>query len=133
MNERLQPRTVATNYGVFRACMKAAEEADLISRSPCRGVKLETLDRPEIRFLEREELDRLAAAMPVDYRAMIYVAGVLGLRWSEVIGLRVGRIDFLRRSLTVAETIAEVNGQTASGSGQDEGQSPHLGCAAVRG
>lgn len=111
MNERLQPRTVATNYGVFRACMKAAEEADLISRTPCRAVKLPVLERPEIRFLEREELDRLSLSFPADYRAMIYVAGVLGLRWSEVIGLRVGRIDFLRRLLTVDQTIAEVNGE----------------------
>lgn len=37
---------------------------------------------------------------------MVYVAGVVGLRWSEVAGLRVGRLDFLRRTLTVAETLA---------------------------
>lgn len=36
--------------------------------------------------------------------------GFLGLRWSECVGLRVGRIDFLKRTLTVAETIAEVGG-----------------------
>ena len=42
---------------------------------------------------------------------MVYVAGVLGLRWSEVAGLRVGRIDFLRRTLEVAETCAEVEGK----------------------
>ncbi len=67
-----------------------------------------------IRFLEREELDRLAAAIPEDYRALVYVAGVLGLRWSECVGLRVGRIDFLKRTLTVAETISEVGGVLAA-------------------
>jgi integrase len=35
---------------------------------------------------------------------------VLGLRWSEVAGLRVGRIDFLRRTVEITETCAEVNG-----------------------
>jgi integrase len=49
--------------------------------------------------------------MPLDYQPMTYVAGVLGLRWSEVAGLRVGRVDFLRRTVTVAETLAGVNGR----------------------
>ena len=47
-------------------------------------------------------------------RPMIYLAGVLGLRWSEVVGLRVGRISFFRETLEVAETIAEVGGETIS-------------------
>lgn len=111
MNERLRPKTVSTNYGVFRACMRAAEEDDLIARTPCRGVTLASPEHTQIRFLERTELDRLAAAMPIEYCPMIYVAGVLGLRWSEVVGLRIGRIDFLKRTLTVDETIAEVKGQ----------------------
>jgi len=42
---------------------------------------------------------------------MIYVAGVLGLRWSEVAGLRVGRLDLVARTLTVVETLAEVEGR----------------------
>ncbi len=37
--------------------------------------------------------------------------GVLGLRWSEVVGLRVARLNFFRESLEVAETIAEVRGK----------------------
>jgi integrase len=61
-------------------------------------------------ILTPEELDQLANAMPHHYQTMIYLTGVLGLRWSEVAGLRVGRLDLLRRKLTVAETLAEVRG-----------------------
>lgn len=68
-------------------------------------------DGDEIRFLEQGELDGLAAAMPEDYRAMVYVAGVFGLPSSEVVGLRVGRIDFLKRTVSVVETMAEVSGK----------------------
>ena len=39
------------------------------------------------------------------------VAGVLGLRWCEAVGLQVGDVDFLRRTLTVRRTIAEVEGR----------------------
>src|SRR5690606_2370418 len=81
----------------------------LIAQSPCRGVKLPP-DTRRRRFLTADELIRLAAAMPVEYRPMVFLAGVLGLRWSEIAGLRVGRVDLVRRTLEIAETCAEVNG-----------------------
>jgi integrase len=37
--------------------------------------------------------------------AMAYLGAVLGLRWGECAGLRVGRVDFLRSTLFVAEQI----------------------------
>jgi integrase len=108
---RLAPATVRTNYGVLRAVLRAAVDADVIAVSPCRGVKLPAQRRPEIRFLSAEELTGLAAQTPTEYRPMIYLAGVLGLRLSEVAGLRVGRINFLRHTLEVAEACVEVEGQ----------------------
>lgn len=94
MATELAPGTVRTDYGVFRAVLAAAVEADLISRSPCRGIRLPSTDRQPPRVLTADELHRLAAAMPVEWRPMVYVAGILGLRWSEVAGLRVGRGGF---------------------------------------
>ena len=41
---------------------------------------------------------------------MVYLAAVLGLRWSEVAGLRVDAIDVLRRTINVTTTTAEVEG-----------------------
>ncbi|HET9773138.1 MAG TPA: tyrosine-type recombinase/integrase [Acidimicrobiia bacterium] len=111
MAESLAPATVRTNYAVLKAVLNAAVEADLIVKSPCRGIRLmaaRKLERPEVR---PQDLDRLAAAMRPEYRPVVYVAGVLGLRWSEIAGLRVRHLDFLRRTLTVTETIAEVSGR----------------------
>jgi integrase len=110
MAKRLAPSTVRTNYGVLRAILRAAVDADLIAQSPCRGVKL-PVDSRRRQFLSADELVGLADEMPDEYRPMIYLAGVLGLRWSEVAGLRVGRIDLQRRTLEIAETLAEVNGR----------------------
>lgn len=111
MAAELAPKTVATDYGVFRALMTAAVEAELIGRSPCRGVKLPKITREPIRFLSLEELHRLADAMPSEYRAMVWLAGAVGLRWSEVAGLRLSRIDFLRRTVRIDHTIKESDGQ----------------------
>jgi integrase len=111
MAQRLAPATVRTNYGVLRAILSAAVDAELIAVSPCRGVKLPAVRRDELRFLSAEELVALGDEMPPEYRPTVYLAGVLGLRWSEVAGLRVGRIDFLRHTLAVVETCAEVAGK----------------------
>lgn len=111
MAQRLAPATVGTNYGVLRAIFNAAVDAELIGRTPCRGIKLPRRPRSDIRFLSPDELDRLAAATPVEYRPMIYLAGVLGLRLSEVVGLRVGRINLDARTVEITETIAEVGGR----------------------
>ena len=104
MNITLAPATVRTNYGVLHALFGAAVDADLLAVSPCRGIRLPAPSRGEIRFLSARELEQLADETPPKYRGMIYLAGVGGLRWSEIVGLRVGRIDFLRRTVSVMET-----------------------------
>lgn len=111
MAETLAPATVRTHYGVLKAVMNAAVEADLLVRSPCRGIRLPNTEKRARAALEAEDLERLASGMRPEYRPVVYVAGVLGLRWSEVAGLRVRHLDFLRRTLTVSETITEVNGK----------------------
>jgi len=91
--------------------LRAAVEAGTIAASPCRGVKLPTPDPKGIRFLTMAELNQLGPAVSPEYRIAIYLAGILGLRWSEVAGLRVGRINFFGKTLEVAETCAEVKGK----------------------
>jgi integrase len=109
----MAPATVRTDYGVLRAIMNAAVDIDIIAKSPCRGVRMPPHQRKEIRFISPDELEILAAAMPLEYRPMIYVAGVLGLRWSEVAGLRVGRVDLKACTLRVVETLSEVEGKVS--------------------
>jgi len=107
----LASTTVRTDYGVLRAVLNAAVQAELLTRSPCRGIRLPVAGRlREIHYLDAAEIGRLAGATPVEYRPMVYLAGVLGLRWSEVIGLRVGRVDIASRTVEVTETLAEVEG-----------------------
>ena len=110
VGEGLKPSTVKTIYGLLRSIFSSAVANDLVIRSPCRGVKLPTRGPRSARALTMPELHRLAEVMPEDYRLMVYLGGVLGLRWSEIAGLRVGRVDLLGRKLQVVETAAQVGG-----------------------
>ena len=110
---KVAPATVRTNVGVLRAVLNAAVEADLISRSPVRGIKLEAAPPCERPTLTPEQLEALAAEVPGRYRALVLLAGVVGQRWSELVGLRVGSVNFLARTVTIRETISEVGGRHA--------------------
>lgn len=107
-SKRSAPRTVSRQYDVLRALLRAAVEADRLVRSPCRGIKLPSIPTPEHHSLAPEELAALAAAVGRQYEPMVWLGALLGLRWGECAGLRVGRIDFLNRRLAVVEQATRV-------------------------
>ena len=111
MATRVAPATVRTNLGVLRAAFNAAVDADLLARSPVRGVRAPAGEMKERPMLTPRDLFRLADELPDRYRCVVLVAGVLGLRWSEVVGLRMGDIDLGKGTLTVNQTVAEVEGR----------------------
>jgi integrase len=113
LGTRLAPATVRRYYAVLRAILTAAVEADLIGRTPCRGIHLPAIERRERHVLTPDEVRALAAAIPARYRAMILLAVETGLRFEECAALRVGRLSLLgaRPSLTVAETAVEAAGR----------------------
>lgn len=93
-----------------------AVAVDRLGRSPCRGVRPPRRDVRERRVLTTNEIARLAEATDQPYRAMVWLGAVVGLRYSEVAGLRVGRLDLLEDKLTVAETVTrDGHGGTAFG------------------
>jgi integrase len=117
IGSRLAPRTIRTNYGVFRAAMSAAVDAELIAVNPCRGVRLPDVPKLPKPVAPVSDVHRLADAVPDEYRPAIYL-GSLGLREAEVFGLRVKAIDFLRTTVRVEETVNEVDGQLIVGDGK---------------
>ena len=109
----LSPKSVRTYVGTLQAIFSAAVDSDLLARSPVRPrtLGLAPVRRPERPTLTAEELLRLAGAMPPRCRVLVLLAGTVGLRWGEAIGLRVGDVDFLRRRLSVRQTVEEVSGR----------------------
>ncbi len=92
--------TVRRQYGVLRAILNYAVAADLLGRSPARGIRLPAVERAPRRQLGADELAALAQALGDD-APMVWLGGVLGLRWGEMAGLRVGAVDFLAGTLSV--------------------------------
>ena len=55
-----------------------------------------------MRFATVAQVTALADAIPRRYRALVLVAAYTGLRWGELAGLRVKRVDLLHRRITAS-------------------------------
>jgi integrase len=86
-------------YAVVRAMFTYAEDSELIGRNPCRRIRLPHASPRVAEILDANALARLASAMGIN-GPMVYL-GAFGLRWGEVAGLRVDRMDFLRQTVTI--------------------------------
>ncbi len=109
-------RSVRRGYDVVRAIFSYAVANDWLARSPCRNIRLPAVGRSKRHDLTPADVAKIAEVMPDRYQPMVWVGGVLGLRWSEVIGLKVGCLDFEGGTLTVAESITRgFGGQLVTG------------------
>ena len=109
----VSPATLARDFSALRAVLNSAVSADIIGRSPARKIALPRPRPPRRVGLRPDELEKLASEVPGRYRALVLVAGILGLRWGEAVGLRVRDIDFLRRTVTVSQVVEETAGHIA--------------------
>src|SRR5512132_3420348 len=90
--------TRAKAYRLLSRILGTAIESGYLARNPCtiRGAAAEPA--PEMRFA-----------------TVALVAAYTGLRWGELAGLRVKRVDLLHRQITVAEQLLEVRGRLTFG------------------
>jgi integrase len=113
VNERARERaarTVKREYGVLRAVLAFAVDRDLIARTPCRGIKLPAIEPVVRHVITAEALEALADELGPNLGPMAYVGATLGLRWGEVAGLRIGRLDLLRNEIKVVEQVVRGRG-----------------------
>jgi len=107
----LAASTVRQCYLIVAGLFSSALDSDIIVRSPCRGINLPEDSKTEMRFLTAEKVSDLASVIDERYRALVLTAAYAGCRFGELAGLKVHRLDLLRRTLTVTEALSEVRGQ----------------------
>jgi integrase len=113
--QQLSPSTVAKAYRLLSRILGAAVDAGYLVRNPCTVKGAGQERAPEMRFATVAQIAVLAEAVGDRYRALVLVAAYGGLRWGELVGLKVKRVDLLHGRVTVAEQVAEVNGHLIPG------------------
>lgn len=113
LSGRLSPATVTKCLQLTSGVFKAAMRDRLISVNPCEGVKLpaDCWRDSSMQVLTRDQLMAVLAQMPGRYRALVALGAGTGLRWGELVGLRLDAIDDGAAMVRVIRTLTEVAGR----------------------
>jgi integrase len=108
---RLSVSAVRRHVLVLRVVLDAAVQDGRLARNPAKSVKLPAERSRPMRFLNADEVARLADATPEHYRRLVLTAAYVGLRWGELAGLGVEHVDTLRRTIRVERQLVDVKGK----------------------
>src|SRR5215471_13864056 len=97
----LAPITVVTNYRYLSAIFRSAVADRKLAVSPCQQIELPKVEKIPVIPLTVEQVEAIAHAMLPRYRALVLVGATTGLRFGELTGLTVNRVDFIRKMLRV--------------------------------
>jgi len=95
------PSTVSRQYATLRAMFSYAEDTERLVRNPCRRIRLPRSRLVERPVLKSQELEFLAEVLGPDQAIFMWMGAILGLRWAEVAGLTVNRLNLLEGKVTV--------------------------------
>lgn len=101
----------AKSYRLLRAILNTAVDDELITRNPCRIRGGGTEHADERPMIDAEFVFRLADAITPRLRALVIVAGFVGLRTGELLGLRRCDVDLANGRLTVLVQAQQIVGQ----------------------
>jgi integrase len=105
----LSPTSVTKYHVMLHSVFKRAVRDRVILTNPCEGIELPKIPPRKTRILTPDEYDQLLAVIPDRFQLLIMTDLETGLRWGELIALRPRHIDFLRRTISVEQTIVEVS------------------------
>src|SRR5919109_1487636 len=112
MKAERAPETVNAALGTLRQIFRAALMDRVLSRNPCDGIK--ALPKTSLREIHPATLDQvpiLADALAERFQRAIFPAAHTGLRAGELWALRVERVNLLRRTIDVRESVSEHKGR----------------------
>lgn len=107
--EGLSARSITKYHGMLKTIFKRAVRDRLIGYNPCTDTELPKMIVRKSRTLTPEEFQAILAHVPERFLPLVLTEIETGLRWGELIALRPRHVDFLRRTITVEETIVEVS------------------------
>lgn len=115
------PAMQANAYGLLSAIMHTAVVDELILRTPCHIRGGSVKDRATAtEVLGPLEVVRLADAMPMNYRALVYLAAYSGLRMGELFELRRRDVDPDGTWVAVRQAVTFTKGEEHVGSPKSE-------------
>lgn len=106
----LSGSSVRHNHNVLAQILDVAVDDNYLKSNPARGVKLPPKGKPVKVYLTPAQLERLAHHAG-DKDVVVWVLGTVGLRWGELVGLKVEDVDELHSRLRVNRSVVYIDGK----------------------
>lgn len=100
-SESLAPGPVRNVYDVLARVFTAAVDDRIVPATPCRRIVLPRLEDAEIVPPSVDQVVFLVEAVQPRYRGAVVLLAGSGLRIGELLGARIGDVDFLRGTIRV--------------------------------
>ncbi|MFB6354922.1 MAG: tyrosine-type recombinase/integrase [bacterium] len=112
LDDGLSENTVHSTGTTLELAMKQACKEKLLKDNPCDETQKPSRKKKEVRFLTRDEVNRLLEEVKGEwpYECFYSLAIGTGMRRGELLGLRWGDIDQENMKLRVVRQIKKVNG-----------------------
>lgn len=102
--------SVDSVHRLLRRPLAVAVKDRRIAFNPASGIHAARAPRKEMRYLNAEEVRRLASEVPDRYEALILTLAYAGLRIGEAAALRTRNVDLMKRRIHVVEAASQVDG-----------------------
>jgi integrase len=99
----LSPSSVKLAAAVVKMILTAAVDDGLIAANPARKMSLPMIEKTLVHPLTAAQVLALAGDIVPRYRVAVLLGALAGLREGEVLGLRGGDVDFLRRCIRIRQ------------------------------
>ena len=111
--EGLCCNTVRKHHGVLHNALEHARKQELVVRNAAEHAVPPSSTRPEHHFYDSETMSRLFELLAgTSLEPVVKLAGYMGLRRSEICGLKWSHVDREARVITIAEARTAVNGRS---------------------
>jgi integrase len=88
-------------HNLLSTMLNAAVDEGIITANPCRRIDLPATPPKLPEWFTHDQVQAITDQLPERHAAASWLMAWCGLRWGETAGLKVGRVAFLRRRLSV--------------------------------
>lgn len=100
--------TVKSIYRLLAAALRFAQEEGIIAQNPCRKIKVQYMQKPEQRVLNRQEQNAIRSLSETQEELSVLLGLYTGMRLGEVCALKWSDIDWEKKILVVRRTAQRV-------------------------
>ncbi|MEU5848967.1 tyrosine-type recombinase/integrase [Saccharopolyspora shandongensis] len=103
LSKKMDPASVRRTYGIMSVSINQALGEDILTASPCAGIRLPKVPKKSKKYMTEDNADRLRVHLSQEAQDAMDLGFETGLRPGELAGLHIHRVDLESGWLEIVE------------------------------